>query len=72
MPIEAVQHRGVVRYSVLKGNDCETIIYELRSTYNEESPSQRTIYHWYNELKNGRLSVMDEDCLLYTSPSPRD
>ena len=47
IPLEAVQYRSV-------------IFSELHSAYNEESPSQRTICRWYNELKKGRLSVIDE------------
>ena len=61
MSLEAVQYRSVIRFFVLKGMHREGIISELRGVYQEECPSERTIYRWYNEFQNGRTSVVNEE-----------
>lgn len=61
MSLESVQYRSVIRFLFMKRKTREEILEELNAVYGNESPSFATIKRWYNEFKNGRTSVMDEE-----------
>ena len=60
MVLPAVQYRSVIRFLVLRNFDSKTIIQELQAAYNNDVPSQATIYFWIQQFKHGRTSVEDE------------
>ena len=61
MVLPAVQYRSVIRFLVLRNFDSKTIIQELQAAYNNDVPSQATIYFWIQQFKHGRTSVEDDE-----------
>lgn len=59
--MEKEQYRSVIRFLFLKGKSRAEIKVDLDAMYGGASPSLATIKRWFNEFKNGRTSVFDED-----------
>ena len=55
----AIQKRDWIL--VLRNFDSKTIIRELQAAYNNDVPSQATIYFWIQQFKHGRTSVEDDE-----------
>lgn len=58
--MEKEQYRSVIRFLFLKGKTRDEIKTELSTVYGDASPSIATVKRWYNEFRNGRISVFDE------------
>ena len=61
MVLPALQYRSVIRFLVLQNFNSKTIIQELQASYNNNVPSQTTIYFWIQQFKHGKTSVEDDE-----------
>lgn len=61
MSLEKVQYRSVIRFLFMKGKTREEIRLDLNAVYGDQCPSDATIYRWYNNFKDGRRTVNDEN-----------
>lgn len=58
--MDKTEIRAVIKYQFLKGLKPQDIIDDFQKTLGASSPSDRTVYNWYNEFKRGRTSTNDE------------
>ena len=78
-PLGAHVEDGAIRFAYASGKkDCGILIYDRKSgkkTHRvpfRQEERMGNVYCKYLELEPGNVGYQFYDCLLYTSPSPRD
>lgn len=58
--MENVEHRSVVKFLFLEGNDAKTIHARMSRVYGDTSPAYSTVAKWVALFRMGRISVQDD------------
>jgi len=56
-----IEQRCVIKYFVKVNEKCNKVYKNLRNVYGDEAMSRTRVYESYNQFKNGREDVFDDE-----------